>query len=37
MNEESCGLYTFLGFRDNLNDFSVVDRLSMVTSVKLGC
>ena len=31
-----CRLCTFVGFRDNWNDFSVVDRLSMVTSVELG-
>ena len=36
MNEEGCGLCTFLGLRDNWNDFSVADWLSMLTFGKIG-
>ena len=35
MNEEGSGLWTFLSLRDNGNDFSVVNGLSMVTSGKI--
>ena len=36
MNEEDCRLCMFLDLRDNSNDFSGVDRLSMVTSGRIG-
>jgi len=36
INEEGCELFTFLHLRDNWNDFSVVRRLSMVTSSRIG-
>jgi len=37
MNERDRGLCMFPDLQNNSNDFSVVDWLSMVTSVELGC
>ena len=36
MNEEDCRLCMFPDLRDNSNDFSVDDRLSVMTSGRIG-
>ena len=36
MAEKDCGLSMFPDLQDNLNDLSVVDQLSMVTSSRTG-